>query len=327
MTDPLDGPLPDGLAAPVVAQIERGRAGRRTPFDPAKLPAFRPRYSAGFRDRDVAPGVTVQDIEVDTVPVRLYRPSKPGPLPLHVYYHGGGFIVGSALSGELDGTLSRRAAASESIVASVDYALAPEHPFPEGVEDSYRALTGLVARADEFGVETRAVSVGGASSGGNFAAVVALMARDRGGPALILQLLEIAGTDLTKSSHAWRHPRPEHDTTRERDSALLELYVPRLQDRAHPYASPLFAPDLSGLPPAYVMNAEFDPRRDECEAYVTRLQDAGVPAVARCLAGHVHGSLWIMDWEPAAAWQQEADAILARANRAAFLGQPLRSFA
>src|SRR6201999_4585247 len=102
-----------------------------------------------------------------------------------------------------------------------------------------------------------------------------------------LQLLEIAGTDLTKSPYAWRHPAPGHDTTRERDLAMVDLYLPDLAARAHPYASPLFAPDLTSLPPAYLMNAEHDPRRDECEAYAARLRDAGGNAVCRTMAGHV----------------------------------------
>jgi acetyl esterase len=235
--------------------------------------------------------------------------------------HGGGFIFGSALSGQYDRMLSSRAALSGSIVASVEYRLAPEHRFPAGVEDSYAALAGLVEDADALGVAAEAVSIGGISSGGNFAAVVALMARDRGGPRLIMQLLEIAGTDLTKSTHAWRHFAPGHDTTRERDLAMVDLYLPDLPSRAHPYASPLFAPDLAGLPPAYVMNAEFDPRRDECEAYVARLKDAGVEAVARTMPGHVHGSMSLPDWPPAGAWEAEAARAIAEANAAALAGR------
>src|SRR6202012_4321474 len=151
------------------------------------------------------------------------------------------------------------------------------------LEDCYAALVGLVAQADAYSIAPQAVSLGGASSGGLFAAALALMARDRGGPPIMLQLREIAGMDLTKSSHAWRTFRPGHDTTRERDLAMVDLYLSDLPSRAHPYASPLFAADLSGLPPAYVMNAEFDPRRDECEDYVARLRDAGVEAVARTM--------------------------------------------
>jgi acetyl esterase len=117
--------------------------------------------------------------------------------------------------------------------------------------------------------------------------------------------------------------RPGHDTTRERDLAMVDLYLPDLPSRAHPYASPLFAPDLAGLAPAYVMNAEFDPRRDECEAYVARLQDASTPAVTRTLAGHVHGSMSLKDWPPAQAWEAEANRVLAAANAAAFAGRRL----
>jgi acetyl esterase len=147
------------------------------------------------------------------------------------------------------------------------------------------------------------------------------MTRDLGGPALALQLLEIAGTDLTKSSAAWRNPRPEHEITREMDLAMVDLYLSSLAERAHPYASPLFAPNLEGVAPAYFMNAEFDPRRDECEAYAARLRDAGVQAVSRTMPGHIHGSMTLPDWQPARNWRAEANAVLASANKAALAGQ------
>ena len=314
---PCTAPRFDPVIQKLVDRFEAGRARR---FQPEDLPKMRSGYAGMVRDQTLGPGVSITNIEAAGVPVRLYRPVAEGPLPLHVYCHGGGFVMGSALSGESDGPLSRRAAEARCLVASVEYRLAPEHPFPAGVEDAYAALVGLVRQAGAFGVDPRAVSVGGASSGGNFAAVLALMTRDRHGPPLMLQLLEIAGTDLTKSSHAWRNPAPGHDTTRERDLAMVDVYLIKQADRAHPYASPLFAPDLSGLAPAYVMNAEFDPRRDECEAYVARLRDAGVAATSRTLAGHVHGSLAIPGWPPAEAWQAEANRILAKANLAALAG-------
>ncbi|HJW40795.1 MAG TPA: alpha/beta hydrolase [Rhizomicrobium sp.] len=310
----------DRLSPLVRAMLQRSRANIGTPIDASKIAENRARFSAGMKDRTIAPGVRAEDIDIDGVPVRLYRPAREGKLPLHLYCHGGGFVIGSALSGEMDGLLSRRAAAAECLVASVEYRLAPEHRFPAGVEDCYRALTRLVARADAVGAVQEVVSVGGASSGGNFAAVLAIMAKDRGGPKLVLQLLEIAGADLTKSSHAWRYPAPEHDTTRKRDLAMLDLYIDRC-DRAHRYGSPLFVPDLEGLPPAYVMNAEFDPRRDECEAYAARLADAGVEVVAWLGEGHIHGSMMVPGYEPAEHWQQHADAVLAAANRAALKGE------
>ena len=311
---------------PVRRMVERFQAGLARPFVVADLDIqeIRRRFSTSAAKSELAPGVSVADIGVRGVPVRLYRPANARPLPLHVHLHGGGFIFGSALSGQADGSLSRRAAASGSLVASVEYRLAPEHPFPAGVEDSYAALLGLTERAAEFEIDLRAVSVGGVSSGGNFAAVVALMTRDRGGPPLILQLLEIAGTDLTKSSHAWRNFQTGHDTTRDRDLAMVDLYLPSIADRALPYASPLFAVDLAGVAPAYVMNAEFDPRRDECEAYVARLQDAGVEAASHNLRGHVHGSMSLEDWAPARAWEDEANRALAAANADGVAGRPTR---
>jgi acetyl esterase len=315
----------DDVAPPVRRMVERFQAGLARPFVVADLDieGIRQRFSAGAAKPEIAPGVSITDVEVRGIPVRLYRPANAGPLPLHVHLHGGGFIFGSALTGQSDGALSRRAAGSGSLVASVEYRLAPEHPFPAGVEDSYAALVGLAGRAAEFEIELRAVSVGGVSSGGNFAAVVALMTRDRGGTPLILQLLEIAGTDLTKSSHAWRNFQIGHDTTRERDLAMVDLYLPSLASRALPYASPLFAQDLAGVAPAYVMNAEFDPRRDECEAYVARLQDAGVEAASRNLRGHVHGSMSLEGWAPAQAWEAEANRVLAAANADAIAGRPV----
>ncbi len=308
------------FAPPVQRMVEGFAANLARPFDPANLQRVRERFAAMSGPPEVAAGVAVTDIEAGGVPVRLYRPEGAGPLPLHVHFHGGGFVLGSALSGQFDGMLSRRALKSGALIASVDYRLAPEHRFPAGIEDSFAALCALVEQAKALGVAGEAVSVGGVSSGGNFAAVVALMARDRGGPPLVLQLLEIAGTDLTKSSGAWRTFAPGHDTTRERDMAMVDLYLPDIAGRAHPYASPLFAADLSGLPPAYVMNAEFDPRRDECEAYVARLRDAGVQAVARTMAGHVHGSMSVRDWAPAQAWEAEAARVLAHVNRGALAG-------
>ncbi|MDR0592326.1 MAG: alpha/beta hydrolase [Bifidobacteriaceae bacterium] len=303
------------LEEPVRRLLEQMRALQAFQVNAETVPAARAQLAALAQpDGPMAEGVAVRDIDVGGITVRTYRPTGAGPWPLHLYAHGADFLFGSALSGAQDGELSRRALEAGCLVASVEYRLAPEHPFPAGLEDCYSALTGLLARADELAIDPGRVTVGGASSGGNFAAALALMARDRGGPAIALQLLEIAGTDLTKSSHAWRHPAPGHDTTRERDLALVDLYLGSLAARAHPYASPLFAPDLAGLAPAYVMSAEHDPRRDECEAYVARLTDAATPARARTMAGHVHGSMTLTGWEGAEQWRHEANEVLAAVN-------------
>ncbi|MFC1437191.1 alpha/beta hydrolase [Streptacidiphilus sp. N1-10] len=309
------------LEPPVRALLDQYRAMAGAGLSLDDMPTLRGMVRLPDLSDGPVDGVAISDTEIDGVPVRLYRPAGRGDLPLHLYFHGGGFVVGSALSGDLDGLLSRRALDAACLVASVEYRLAPEHRFPAGVNDCYTALTGLTADPGRHGIALDAVTVGGSSSGGNFAAAVSLMTRDLGGPALALQLLEIAGTDLTKTSNAWRNPRPEHDTSRETDLAMVDLYLSSLAERAHPYASPLFAPDLEGLAPAYFMNAEFDPRRDECEAYAARLRDAGVQAVSRTLPGHVHGSMSLPDWQPARDWRAEANTVLAAVNKAALAGE------
>jgi acetyl esterase len=268
-------------------------------------------------------GVEIKDVVIDEVPVRLYRPPADGELPLHVYYHGGGFILGSALSSEMNGLLSRRALDAKCLVASVEYRLAPEHRFPAGVNDCYTAFSGLLAGAEHYGIARDVITVGGASAGGNLAAVVALMARDRGAPRIALQLIEIAGLDLTDSSRAWRNPGLGHDTTRDADVAWNDLHISSPAERVHPYVSPFFAPNLEGVAPAYVMNAEFDPRRDECEAYVARLHDAGVQAVSRTMSRHIHGSMMLRDWQPARDWRAEANTVLASAHEAELARRPV----
>lgn len=312
------------LDAPVRALLDqyRSMAGGGVSLD--DLPTMRGMFQVPDLSDGPVEDVEISDVVIGDVPVRLYRPPGGGGLPLHVYFHGGGFVLGSALSGDLDGLLSRRALDAACLVASVEYRLAPEHRFPAGVDDCYTALTGLAADPAGYGIAPHAITVGGSSSGGNFAAAIALMTRDLGGPALALQLLEIAGTDLTKSSAAWRNPRPEHDTTRETDLAMVDLYLSSLAERTHPYASPLFAPDLEGLAPAYFMNAEFDPRRDECEAYAVRLRDAGVQAVSRTMPGHIHGSVTLPDWQPARDWRATANAVLASVNATARAGRPVQ---
>jgi acetyl esterase len=310
------------LDPPVERLLQQLRSFGSRPIRAEDIPAMRERISLAFTSRDsLVEGVRTEDGVAGGIPVRLYRPTEASEtvLPLHVYFHGGGFMFGSAFSSMEGGILSERALAANCVVASVEYRLAPEHRFPAGVEDAYAALVGLAHDASTLEVDPDRITVGGASSGGNFAAVVALMSRDRGGPALRLQLLEMAGTDLTKSSSAWRYPVYGHDTTREHDLSGVDLYLNSVEERAHPYASPLFAADLRGVAPAYIMNAEFDPRRDECEAYAARLQDAGVPAAARTMHGHIHASAGLSkeEWMPAQAWRDEANDVLAEVNRGA----------
>ncbi|MCU1462021.1 MAG: lipase/esterase [Acidimicrobiales bacterium] len=227
-------------------------------------------------------------VEGGAITVRIYRPEGDGPFPAHLYLHGGGFWLGSI--DMFDATCRWVASLADCVVASVDYRLAPETKFPTLPEDCYGALLWLVDHAAELQVDTGRVSVGGASAGGDLAAVTALMARDRGGPPLVFQVLEIPVTDLTMSQPSIQENGEGLILTESAISQYIGYYLADPSDATNPYASPLLADDLSGLPPALVMTAEYDPLRDEGEAYGRRLQAAGVPTTIRRWAGQFHGS-------------------------------------
>ncbi|MHB8463348.1 MAG: alpha/beta hydrolase [Acidimicrobiales bacterium] len=202
------------------------------------------------------------------------------------------------------------------IVASVEYRLAPDHPFPTEPEDCYRALYWLVEHADTLGIDPTRISVGGASSGGNLAAVVALMARDRGGPPLVAQILEVPVIDLTLSQPSIEENGDGYLLTRAAIEQSYRYYLTDPADATNPYASPIFAHDLAGLPPALIMTCEFDPLRDEGEAYARRLADAGVPTTLRRWDGQIHGSHVLDKLLPAEATQ--ARQMIIAALRAAY---------
>jgi acetyl esterase len=235
--------------------------------------------------------------EGDTITARVYRPDASVPLPCYVYLHGGGFWLGTLE--QTDSSCRGVATDAECVVVSVDYRLAPEHKFPTAPEDCYAALLWVVEHADELGVDRHRVAVGGGSAGGNLAAVVALLARDRGGPVLALQVLEVAVLDFTT-------PGKE---------AYVDLYLGSSDKASHPYASPMLAADLTGLPPAVVMRAEFDALSGEDAAYAQRLRDAGVEVEERLWEGQFHGSMQLAKLIPdeATEYHQQIVAALRRA--------------
>ena len=220
------------------------------------------------------------------IPIRVYRPTLEQDLPALVYFHGGGFVICNL---DTHDRLCRNLAnASGAVVVSVDYRLAPEHKFPAAAEDAYAATCYVAEHAAEFGVDPNRIAVGGDSAGGNLATVVALMARDRGGPSLKFQLLIYPVVDVDDDSPSMREYGHDHFLTRESMDWFIESYIGREEDRRSPYASPWYASDLRGLPAAMVITAECDPLCDQGEAYARKLQSAGVAVVLKRYEGMIH---------------------------------------
>jgi acetyl esterase/lipase len=235
--------------------------------------------------------------------VRVYTPFGTGPFPVHLFLHGGSFWLGAL--DESEARCRETAQSAGCVVAAVGYRLAPKHKFPTAPEDCFGALRWLVDNAVALGVDGGRVSVGGVSAGGNLAAVVALMARDRGGPPLVFQVLEIPVTDLTLSFPSITENGEGYVLTKESCARYVRLYLADPAQATHPYASPYFAVDLSRLPPALVVTAEFDPVRDEGEAYARRLESAGVAVELVRMNGHIHGSMAFTKLMPSARAHRE----------------------
>jgi acetyl esterase len=251
-------------------------------------------------------------VEGGEIRVQVMQPHGAGPHPLHVFLHGGGWCVG---------TLHERAprcraisAGAQCVVASVDYRMAPENKYPTAPEDCYAALCWLVDHAGELGVDASRVSIGGESAGGNLAAAVALMTRDRNGPRLCHQWLDVPALDATLSQSGHREVPDGYLLDAASIDEYLELYLSDPAQAKEPYCSPLLADDLSGLPPAWIATCEFDKLRGDGEAYAVALQAAGVPAVHRRLAGQVHPSFALTRIVPLArTYERDAIAALAAA--------------
>lgn len=221
------------------------------------------------------------------IPVRVYRPSTGGPLPLLVYFFGGGWTLGSIDTS--DGICRSLANSAGCLVVTAGYRLAPEHRFPAAVDDCYAATAWIASHATDFGADPARIAVGGDSAGGNLAAAVALLARDRGGPRLAGQLLVYPNTDYLSDTESMRDNGDPWLFNHHSVAWYWQHYLGTPDDGRNPLASPLRADDLGGLPPALVVTAEYDPLRDQGEEYGHRLADAGVPAVVSRYPGTVHG--------------------------------------
>ncbi|NHM31468.1 alpha/beta hydrolase [Neobacillus terrae] len=225
------------------------------------------------------------------IPVRIYTPKGEGPFPALVYYHGGGWVIGNLETVDVPCRLLANRA--NCVVVSVDYRLAPEHKFPAAADDSYAAAKWVVDNAASIQVDAERVAIGGDSAGGNLAAVVALMARDKGEISLAYQMLVYPVTNHSYATESYTENADGYLLTKDSMVWFWNHYLQSEEDGKNPYASPLLAEDLSGLPPALVLTGEFDPLRDEGEAYAERLREAGVQVEAKRYDGMIHGYFWM----------------------------------
>jgi acetyl esterase len=227
------------------------------------------------------------DVDGGQIDVRIHRPSR-GRLPVHVFLHGGGWCSGTP--DERDPRCRAIAGGADCVVVSVDYRLAPENRFPTPLEDSYRALEWVVAESDRLEVDPTRISVGGESAGANLAAVLCLLARERSGPAVAFQWLDVPATDLTMQQPSVQATPKGFLLHRDDMVEYRDAYLRTVEEQTDPHASPLHAADLSGLPPAWITTCGADPLRDDGRAYVEALRAAGVAVEHQHLAGHVHPS-------------------------------------
>jgi len=218
--------------------------------------------------------------------LRLYRPAAGGPLPVLLYFFGGGWVLGTIDTA--DGVSRTLANSAGAMVAVVGYRLAPEHPFPAAIDDCYAATAWVAAHATEIGADPARLAVGGDSAGGNLAAAVALRAR-ADGPALAGQLLVYPNTDQLADDESIRAADDRFLFNRHSVAWYRRHYLLDAADAASPLASPLRAGSLAGLPPALVITAECDPLRDQGEAYARRLADEGVQVELSRYEGMAHG--------------------------------------
>jgi acetyl esterase/lipase len=250
------------------------------------MPPLKPSERVSIRD-EVIKGAAGQNMMI-----RIYEPAAglagEGPRPALLWIHGGGYVMGHP--GYDDNLCQLFAETAGCIVFSPDYRLAPEHPFPAGLEDCYAALSWIHESAGPFGIDTSRVAIAGASAGGGLTAALALLARDRGGPRICFQMPlypMIDDRNVSPSSHEIDHPAVWN---RENNIAAWEMYLGHLGKTAVPaYAAPIRAENLAGLPPTYTCVGQLDPFRDETIEYAARLAQAGVDVEFHLYPGGYHG--------------------------------------
>ncbi len=221
------------------------------------------------------------------LPAIYYRARQADSLPILVYFHGGGYTIGSPTSH--DSVCRHLCLEADCIVISVDYRLAPEHPFPAAIDDAFAATQWVSEQARALGGDPERIGVGGDSAGGNLSASVCLQAKLETGPKLAFQLLIYPGTDMTQSFSSHETFGQGYLLTSSLIAWFYQNYMPNEPDNTQWRTSPLHANDHSELPPAFVLTAGFDPLQDEGKAYAEKLKAAGVPVSYSHYEGMLHG--------------------------------------
>jgi acetyl esterase len=269
--------------------LDAAAAAGLPPTETLPPPEARARQEAQYRK----PGPDVARVEDRTIPgpsgdipVRIYTPEGDSPFPVLVWLHGGGWVLGSVNTNDpICRSLTKE---TPCIVVSVDYRLAPETKFPGGLDDCYAATVWCKDNAASLGGDPSRVALGGASAGANLTAAVTMMARNNAGPEIAHQLLVYPATDTAMDTPSYAENGVGYALTRSVMVWYYDHYVRDDADRTNPLVAPLLAEDLAGLPPATVITAEFDPLRDEGEAYAQRLTEAGVPTTCTRYDGMIH---------------------------------------
>lgn len=234
----------------------------------------------------------VEDIEIEVVdgkiPIRVYHPSPRQVPPIVLFFHGGGWTLGSLESH--DHICRKIAVEANVLVVSVGYRLAPEYPFPTGLEDCYHSLQWVHKNGERLGGDAQKIIVMGDSAGGNLATTVALKAKNENGPPIIQQVLIYPVTNITAlNTPSYNNFSMGYHLTKKRMDEFRRHYSVNGKDWANPYVSPLLADDLQNLPPALIITASFDPLRDEGEAYGKKMKAAGVEVTISRYKGTIHG--------------------------------------
>lgn len=250
------------------------------------------RSNAKARPRGKGPDVhKVEDIKIPSdagpIPARIYTPSDETSLPVLVWFHGGGWVVGDLESA--DATARHLCNESSSVIISIDYRLAPETKFPGASDDCYAATQWVSENASSLNADPDKIAVGGDSAGGNLAAVVSLMARDKQGPKIGFQLLVYPVTEMNFNTKSYIDNAEGYQLSRDGMIWYWDHYLEDKESANNPYAAPMKAQSLQNLPPALIITAEYDPLRDEGKAYAERLKAEGVTTQYTMYSGMIHG--------------------------------------